>query len=69
MREECLVPARGCRAGKTTLARKMAEEGRIYITLDDRTVLDAALSDPNGLIRGLDRAIIDQIQRAPAVSC
>ncbi|MDE0059978.1 MAG: hypothetical protein OXP07_17815 [Defluviicoccus sp.] len=47
----------------------MAEEGRIYITLDDRTVLDAALSDPNGLIRGLDRAIIDQIQRAPAVSC
>ena len=53
------------RAGKTTLARKMAEEGRIYITLDDRTVLDAALSDPNGFIRGLDRAIIDEIQRAP----
>lgn len=53
------------RAGKTTLARKMAEEGRTYITLDDRTVLDAALSDPNGFIRGLDRAIIDEIQRAP----
>jgi len=52
------------RAGKTTLARKMAEEGRTYITLDDRTVLDAALSDPNGFIRGLDRAIIDEIQRA-----
>ena len=43
----------------------MAEEGRTYITLDDRTVLDAALSDPNGFIRGLDRAIIDEIQRAP----
>ena len=55
------------RAGKTTLARKMAEEGRTYITLDDRTVLDAALSDPNGFIRGLDRAIIDEIQRAPDV--
>ena len=55
------------RAGKTTLARKMAEEGRTYITLDDRTVLDAALSDPNGFIRGLDRAIIDEIQRAPNV--
>ena len=53
------------RAGKTTLARKMAEEGRTYITLDDRTVLDAALSDPNGFIRGLNRAIIDEIQRAP----
>ena len=53
------------RAGKTTLARKMADEGRTYITLDDRTVLDAALSDPNGFIRGLDRAIIDEIQRAP----
>ena len=55
------------RAGKTTLTRKMAEEGRTYITLDDRTVLDAALSDPNGFIRGLDRAIIDEIQRAPDV--
>ncbi len=42
------------RAGKTTLARKMAEEGRTCVTLDDRTVLDAALSDPNGFIRGLD---------------
>jgi len=53
------------RSGKTTLARKMAEEGRTYITLDDRTVLDAALFDPNGFIRGLDRAIVDEIQRAP----
>lgn len=53
------------RAGKTTLARKMAEDGRTYITLDDRTALDAALSDPNGFIRGLDRVIIDEIQRAP----
>ena len=53
------------RAGKTTLVRKMTEEGRTYITLDDRTVLDAALSDPNGFIRGLDRAILDGIQRAP----
>ena len=55
------------RAGKTTLAQKMAEDGRTYITLDDRTVLDAALSDPNGFIRGLDRVIIDEIQRAPDV--
>lgn len=53
------------RAGKTTLVRKMEEAGRTYITLDDQTVLEAARSDPSGFIRGLDRAIIDEIQRAP----
>lgn len=53
------------RAGKTTLVRKMGDTGRTYITLDDQTVLDAAQSDPAGFIRGLDRAIIDEIQRAP----
>ncbi len=53
------------RAGKTTLVRKMAEAGRTYITLDDQTVLDAARSDPTGFIRGLDHAVVDEIQRAP----
>lgn len=53
------------RAGKTTLVRKMGGSGRAYITLDDQTVLEAAQSDPVGFIRGLDRAIIDEIQRAP----
>jgi predicted AAA+ superfamily ATPase len=53
------------RAGKTTLVRKMGEAGRIYITLDDQTTLDAARSDPVGFIRGLDQAIVDEIQRAP----
>jgi predicted AAA+ superfamily ATPase len=53
------------RAGKTTLVRKMGAAGRTYITLDDQTVLEAARSDPAGFIRGLDRAIIDEIQRAP----
>ena len=53
------------RAGKTTLVKKMGEAGRTYITLDDQTVLEAARSDPAGFIRGLDRAIIDEIQRAP----
>lgn len=42
------------RAGKTTLARKMGEAGRTYITLDDQTVIEAAESDPTGFIRGLD---------------
>jgi uncharacterized protein len=53
------------RAGKTTLVRKMGDAGRIYITLDDQTTLAAAQSDPVGFIRGLDQAIIDEIQRAP----
>ena len=53
------------RAGKTTLVRQMDEKARSYITLDDQTVLAAAQSDPTGFIRGLDHAVIDEIQRAP----
>src|SRR5579875_4213699 len=53
------------RAGKTTLVRAMGERGRAYLTLDDQTVLGAARVDPSGFIRGLDRAIIDGIQRVP----
>lgn len=52
-------------AGKTTLARSLAEKSRTYLTLDDATTLSAAKSDPAGLVRGLDRAIIDEVQRAP----
>lgn len=53
------------RSGKTTLVRAMGGVGRTYLTLDDQTVLNAAQSDPPGFIRGLDRAIIDEAQRAP----
>ncbi len=53
------------RCGKTTLVRSMIQSGRTYITLDDQTALAAAQSDPGGFIRGLDCAIIDEIQRAP----
>ncbi|MEM6559736.1 MAG: ATP-binding protein [Myxococcota bacterium] len=53
------------RAGKTTLVRQIAGDDRRYVTLDDQTVLDAARSDPIGFVRGLDRVIIDEIQRAP----
>ena len=53
------------RAGKTTLVRKIGEGGRTYITLDDQTVLSAAQSDPIGFVRNLDRATIDEVQRAP----
>ncbi len=53
------------RAGKTTLVKKMGTSERAYITLDDQTVLEAARNDPVGFIRGLDQAIIDEVQRAP----
>lgn len=53
------------RAGKTTLVRTLGEQDRTYVTLDDRTALAAARSDPTGFIRGLDRVTIDEIQRAP----
>ncbi len=52
-------------AGKTTLAKQIAGHGSTFLTLDDETTLKAAKSDPIGFIRGLDRAVIDEIQRAP----
>lgn len=52
-------------AGKTTLVRQLAQSERRYITLDDELTLLAARQDPVGLIRGLDCATIDEIQRAP----
>lgn len=54
-------------SGKTTLGRKLANGGMTYLTLDNATVLDAARSDPVGFVRGLDRAIIDEVQRAPGL--
>ncbi|MCY3702876.1 MAG: ATP-binding protein [Rhodospirillales bacterium] len=52
-------------AGKTTLARQVAGDDRPFVTLDDPTVLSAASSDPVGFVRNLDRAVIDEVQRAP----
>lgn len=52
-------------SGKTTLVHDFAGAGRAYITLGDDTVLQAARSDPSGFLRGLDRVIIDEVQRAP----
>jgi predicted AAA+ superfamily ATPase len=53
------------RAGKTTLARSMSDAGRAYLTLDDQTTLAAARADPVAFVRGLDLAIIDEVQRVP----
>ncbi len=56
-------------AGKTTLVRQVAgnnSEFR-YLTLDDTLTLLSAQEDPVGMIRSLDRAVIDEIQRAPGL--
>jgi len=52
-------------AGKTTLARQFSGVDRPYITLDDAGALSAARADPVGFVRGIERAVIDEVQRAP----
>lgn len=52
-------------SGKTTLAHQVAADNMPFRTLDDETTLDAARRDPVGFIQALDRAVIDEIQRAP----
>ena len=54
-------------AGKTTLVRHLAGTGMRYLTLDDNLTLLSAREDPVGFIRNLDRAVIDEIQRAPSL--
>ena len=39
-------------SGKTMLARQIASDDTPFFTLDDSTVLEAALSDPVGFVRG-----------------
>jgi hypothetical protein len=54
--------------GKSTLVQAIAgsEWDARYFTLDDRTVLDAALTNPDGFLNEIKQpAIIDEIQKAP----
>lgn len=68
LRDTRVVAITGPRqSGKTTLARRFARQGRSYVTLDDPATLAAAKSDPVAFIRDLDRAVIDEVQRAPDV--
>ncbi len=54
-------------AGKTTLAQRVAGAKRRYLTLDDAATLLSARQDPTGFLRSLDLAVIDEVQRAPAL--
>jgi predicted AAA+ superfamily ATPase len=61
-----LIGAR--QVGKTTLAKAIASGPwkADYYSLDDRSILDAALSDPDGFISGNPPPmVIDEVQRAP----
>ena len=56
-------------AGKTTLASSlaasMASDGFQYLNLDDAATLLSAREDPTGFVESLNRAVIDEVQRAP----
>ena len=54
-------------SGKTTLAQQIAGDAIPFITLDDATTYEAASTDPVGFVRGIDRAVIDEVQRAPGL--
>ena len=54
-------------SGKTTLATAIANKDMPFLSLDDPTLLDVASSDPVGFLRGIDRAVIDEVQRAPTL--
>lgn len=55
--------------GKSTLAQEFARTLAIpYVTLDEATRLAAASSDAQGFLAGLgDRAVIDEVQKAPGL--
>src|SRR3990167_7714751 len=51
-------------SGKTTLVKEYSPS-LPYYTLDDDNVLNAVKQDPVGFVNRIDKAIIDEIQRAP----
>jgi predicted AAA+ superfamily ATPase len=52
-------------AGKTTLMGKWQTTGGSDLGMDAEFPLLSAREDPVGMIRSLDRAVIDEIQRVP----
>ncbi|MCY4238541.1 MAG: AAA family ATPase [Rhodospirillaceae bacterium] len=56
---------RSRQAGKTTLAKKIGDDKRPYVTLDDEGVYQATTTDPVSFIRQFECVTIDEIQRVP----
>jgi predicted AAA+ superfamily ATPase len=56
--------ARQC--GKTTLSKQISIDNSIFRSLDDVTLLKAAIDDPNGFVKhSHNTMIVDEIQKAP----
>lgn len=53
----------GC--GKTGLVQLFATEGRKIVNLKRDSIRADACYDPTGFVRGVDRVIIDEVQRVP----
>lgn len=54
--------------GKTTLVKELSSKDTIYRTLDNVTLLEAALSDPQSFVEHENQLmIIDKVQRAPVL--
>ena len=54
-------------SGKTTLARRIANDDHPFITLDDDQFRRFAEDDPAGFVRTHHTAVIDEVQRAPGL--
>jgi predicted AAA+ superfamily ATPase len=53
--------------GKSTLARELGGTDRVYLTLDDLSVMDQAEAAPDQLLERGARITLDEVQRAPNV--
>ena len=53
--------------GKSTLAEQLVQGERLYRTLDDFDVLDAARRDPEVLVGGNEPITLDEVQREPGL--
>ena len=53
--------------GKSTLAEQLVQGERLYRTLDDFDVLDAARRDPEALVGGHEPITLDELQREPGL--
>ncbi len=65
-----VVTINGARqAGKSTLARTVGDDlGALWRSLDDETLLRAALDDPSGFVVSDRPLVIDEVQRAPELA-
>ena len=53
--------------GKSTLAEQLVPGSRLYRSLDDLDVQDAARRDPDLLVEGREPVTLDEVQREPAL--